>query len=165
VNVNGPLVLFQATYPLLRASTPAPKFVAVSSVAGSIVAGAPSPFRGTAYGASKAALNFVVRKLRAEHAGLGACERVFACAGRGKLTTHGTVAFAVCPGGVATDMGTSGAAGRGRRRCAHAAQRTGPCGTTRPGCSRRCRHMSRRSTWPPRSCWAWSTRRRGRRTC
>jgi len=40
VNVIGTLVLFQATYPLLSASTPTPKFIPISSGAGSILDGA-----------------------------------------------------------------------------------------------------------------------------
>jgi NAD(P)-dependent dehydrogenase (short-subunit alcohol dehydrogenase family) len=71
VNVNGPLVLFQATYPLLKTSTPSPKFIAISSIAGSITIGPGFPFKAIAYGASKAALNFVVRKIRSENDGLG----------------------------------------------------------------------------------------------
>jgi NAD(P)-dependent dehydrogenase (short-subunit alcohol dehydrogenase family) len=71
VNVNGTLVLFQATYPLLKASTSTPKFIAVSSVAGSITIGPTMPMKAVAYGASKAALNFVVRKLHQENEGLG----------------------------------------------------------------------------------------------
>jgi NAD(P)-dependent dehydrogenase (short-subunit alcohol dehydrogenase family) len=39
VNALGPLVLFQAAYPLLHASTPAPRFIAISSGAGSIAFG------------------------------------------------------------------------------------------------------------------------------
>jgi NAD(P)-dependent dehydrogenase (short-subunit alcohol dehydrogenase family) len=73
VNVNGPLVLFQATYPLLKASTPTPKFIGISSVSGSIEIGAAMPLKGLAYGASKAALNFVMRKLHHENDGLSAC--------------------------------------------------------------------------------------------
>jgi NAD(P)-dependent dehydrogenase (short-subunit alcohol dehydrogenase family) len=72
VNVNGPLVLFQATYPLLKASTPSPKFIAVSSVSGSIEIGAAMPHKGLAYGASKAALNYVMRKLHHENDRLSA---------------------------------------------------------------------------------------------
>jgi NAD(P)-dependent dehydrogenase (short-subunit alcohol dehydrogenase family) len=55
----------------LKASTFTPKFIAVSSVLGSIAIGPTMPVRLVAYGASKAALNFVVRKLRQENEGLG----------------------------------------------------------------------------------------------
>ena len=62
VNTNGPLVLFQAAYPLLRLSTK-PKFIVVSSGMGSITIGANLPVNTYAYGASKAAVNWVTRKL------------------------------------------------------------------------------------------------------
>jgi NAD(P)-dependent dehydrogenase (short-subunit alcohol dehydrogenase family) len=91
VNTVGVLALFQATYPLLKASTPAPKFVPISSGAGSVAMSGTIPMYNTPYvpaspmgvraahascvgryGTSKAALNFVTRKLRAENDGLGA---------------------------------------------------------------------------------------------
>jgi len=84
VNVIGTLVLFQAAWPLLKAS-PSPKFVAISSGAGSIADGASIPVGFTAYGASKAGLNYLVRKLHFEHPEL--------------------TCFPISPGGVATDMG------------------------------------------------------------
>ncbi|KAL1752414.1 hypothetical protein FB107DRAFT_277745 [Schizophyllum commune] len=62
VNTNGPLVIFQAAYPLLRES-PSPKFVPVTSAMGSIADGTAYPIHTYAYGASKAALNWVTRKL------------------------------------------------------------------------------------------------------
>ncbi|KAI5892860.1 NAD(P)-binding protein [Schizophyllum commune H4-8] len=62
VNTNGPLVLFQAAYPLLSES-PSPKFVPVTSAMGSIADGTTYPIYTYAYGASKAALNWVTRKL------------------------------------------------------------------------------------------------------
>ncbi|KAI5896706.1 NAD(P)-binding protein [Schizophyllum commune H4-8] len=63
INVNGPLLLFQATYDVLKKSSD-PKFVAISSVVGSIAAGGTNFDGGFyAYGTSKAALNWVVRKL------------------------------------------------------------------------------------------------------
>jgi NAD(P)-dependent dehydrogenase (short-subunit alcohol dehydrogenase family) len=73
VNVNGPLVLFQTVYPLLKASTPSPKFMAISSIAGSITIAPGFPYKSIAYGASKAALNFVVRKLHSENDELSEC--------------------------------------------------------------------------------------------
>jgi hypothetical protein len=39
------LALFQATYPLLQASTPAPKFIPISSAAGSVTLGPTMPAR------------------------------------------------------------------------------------------------------------------------
>jgi NAD(P)-dependent dehydrogenase (short-subunit alcohol dehydrogenase family) len=72
VNTLGPLALFQATYPLLKESTATPKFIPISSVVGSLAIGAVLPTHNLAYGASKAALNFVARKLRVENDGLSA---------------------------------------------------------------------------------------------
>ncbi|KAL1738070.1 hypothetical protein HDZ31DRAFT_51536, partial [Schizophyllum fasciatum] len=69
VNTNGPLVLFQETYALLRES-PNPKFVAVSSLLGSISTGTALPMNTYAYGASKAALNWVLVKLHHDFPGL-----------------------------------------------------------------------------------------------
>jgi NAD(P)-dependent dehydrogenase (short-subunit alcohol dehydrogenase family) len=71
VNTLGPLVLFQAMYPLLRASTASPKFIPVSSGVGSIEFGTQLPLQKIAYGTSKAALNYLTRKLRIENDGLG----------------------------------------------------------------------------------------------
>ncbi|KAI5887771.1 NAD(P)-binding protein [Schizophyllum commune H4-8] len=62
VNTNGPLVLFQATYQLLKESK-TPKFVAISSGFGSIANAGQTSMLMYPYGASKAALNWVVRKL------------------------------------------------------------------------------------------------------
>ncbi|KII87072.1 hypothetical protein PLICRDRAFT_243937 [Plicaturopsis crispa FD-325 SS-3] len=83
VNVVGTLVLFQATYPLLQTSTPSPKFIAISSVAGSLAV-ADKMFPVSPYGISKAAENYLVRRLHAENEGL--------------------ISVAVHPGEVATDM-------------------------------------------------------------
>jgi norsolorinic acid ketoreductase len=66
INVLGPLHLFQATAPLLVASQK-PKFVAMSSGAGSISGVEKLKVENTAYGASKAALNFVTRRIHAEN--------------------------------------------------------------------------------------------------
>ncbi|KII84565.1 hypothetical protein PLICRDRAFT_45941 [Plicaturopsis crispa FD-325 SS-3] len=84
VNAIGPLVLFQAFYVLLRAAPRGvPKFVVISSFVGSIEAGAALPLGLSAYGTSKAAINYLTRKIHFEN------ERL--------------VAFAVHPGTVATD--------------------------------------------------------------
>ncbi|TRM63739.1 hypothetical protein BD626DRAFT_495235 [Schizophyllum amplum] len=66
VNTNGPLVLFQAAHELLRASK-SPKFVAISSVMGSITIAPEFPTIQMAYGMSKAALNWVIRKLHQDN--------------------------------------------------------------------------------------------------
>ncbi|TRM64268.1 hypothetical protein BD626DRAFT_568042 [Schizophyllum amplum] len=83
VNTNGPLVLFQATYELLRAS-PSPKFVSVSSGNGSIAIGPELPVNVMAYGMSKAALNWVTRKLHRDFPDM--------------------IIFPINPGGADTDM-------------------------------------------------------------
>ncbi|PRP85686.1 hypothetical protein PROFUN_06520 [Planoprotostelium fungivorum] len=86
VNVVGVLVLFQATLPLLLKRTTR-VFQAVSSLAGSNafalqLAGTPT---GT-YSLSKAALNYLVRRISVEHA------------------EDGLIAITVHPGTVETDM-------------------------------------------------------------
>ena len=67
INVVGTLILFQAAYPLLKASTSSPKFIPMSSGGGSITEGTPVPAGLLAYGSSKAALNYLARKLHFEH--------------------------------------------------------------------------------------------------
>jgi norsolorinic acid ketoreductase len=68
VNTVGPLILFQATADLLQASkTGNPRFVAMSTLIGSIgaiekVAALKFPVN-TSYGVSKAALNWLIRRL------------------------------------------------------------------------------------------------------
>jgi NAD(P)-dependent dehydrogenase (short-subunit alcohol dehydrogenase family) len=73
VNTIGTLVLFKASFGLLKASTSTPKFVVISSQGGGIEVGAAFPFETAPYGISKAAVNFLARKLHTEHAadGLG----------------------------------------------------------------------------------------------
>jgi norsolorinic acid ketoreductase len=67
-NTLGPIKLFQACYDLLRLSkTGSPKFVLVSSVLGSIGALGGEAGPTLAYGVSKAAANFFVRKVHFEH--------------------------------------------------------------------------------------------------
>lgn len=70
VNVVGPQVLFQATYSLLKASTPAPKFIIISSTAGSLTLGPVFRVLNGAYAVSKAALNYMARVLHFENEGL-----------------------------------------------------------------------------------------------
>jgi NAD(P)-dependent dehydrogenase (short-subunit alcohol dehydrogenase family) len=76
VNVVGPLALFQATYPLLKASTSTPRFVPISSTMGSIELGTKVPTDQMPYGVSKAALNWLTVKLRNEHQGLSESARL-----------------------------------------------------------------------------------------
>ena len=61
VNTVGPLVLFQATWPLLSRSG-LPKFILITSSAGSIGDMEGEALSLPAYGASKAAANFIVRR-------------------------------------------------------------------------------------------------------
>ncbi|KAJ6545469.1 hypothetical protein B0H19DRAFT_1075776 [Mycena capillaripes] len=92
VNTVGPVVLFQAAHALLLTSpTHAPVFAIISSSAGSI--GGYFPLHAAAYGASKAAANFLVKVLDDENPSL--------------------VALAIHPGWVATDMGNMGAVANG----------------------------------------------------
>ncbi|KAF7983659.1 hypothetical protein HWV62_19545 [Athelia sp. TMB] len=67
INVVGTHILFQATYPLLSKSTASPKFIPISSAAGSITDGASVPIGRIAYGCSKAAENYLACKLHFEH--------------------------------------------------------------------------------------------------
>lgn len=66
MNVNGigPLLLFQAVFPLLKRGS---KFVGVSSAISSIGGMEMRPFPCGAYGMSKAVLNYVVRKCHFEN--------------------------------------------------------------------------------------------------
>lgn len=66
VNVNGPVRLFQATLPLLQASKQ-PKFAVISSRVGTIAGAEYIPWAVTSYGASKAALNFLLRRIHIEN--------------------------------------------------------------------------------------------------
>jgi norsolorinic acid ketoreductase len=69
VNTVGSLSLFQATWPLLEAA-PSPKFVAVTTGLASIGDMESMPMPVTAYGASKAALNYLTRKIHFENPSL-----------------------------------------------------------------------------------------------
>ncbi|KAK3191170.1 hypothetical protein K4F52_002756 [Lecanicillium sp. MT-2017a] len=91
VNTTGPLMTFQAAYPLMRkevrpahAATPA-KFILISSSVGSI--GMMEPLPGGAYGPSKAAANWLAKAIHAQ------------CA------DEGLVSVAVHPGFIPTGMG------------------------------------------------------------
>ncbi|KAF7357243.1 NAD(P)-binding protein [Mycena sanguinolenta] len=92
VNTIGVVVLFQAAHKLLLASpTGSPILAYISSGAGSI--SAYYHMSAGAYGASKAAANFLVKVLDAENPTL--------------------ISMAIHPGWVATDMGNMGAASNG----------------------------------------------------
>jgi len=66
VNVTGILILFQDLLPLLKASK-SPRFVPLSSGAASLTAYITLPAGYTCYGASKAALNYISRKIHFEN--------------------------------------------------------------------------------------------------
>ena len=70
VNTVSHLILFQAMWPLMRNATTEPKFIVISSSVGSIGAMENEPVPMLAYGCSKAATNFLVRKLHFEHENL-----------------------------------------------------------------------------------------------
>ena len=96
VNTLGPLILFQAIYPLLLAR-PTRKFITISTIAGVIGEGM-STVPDVAYGTSKVALNFVTKRIHFEHA------------------DQGIIAFPVHPGTVNTDMGIGAAPSFGMER-------------------------------------------------
>jgi norsolorinic acid ketoreductase len=92
VNTLGFVVLFQAAHTLLLASpTGAPTFAYISTSVASI--GRYRNLQAAAYGSSKAAANFLVKVLDAEHPAL--------------------ITMAISPGWVATDMGNMGAVANG----------------------------------------------------
>ncbi|KUJ14229.1 NAD(P)-binding protein [Mollisia scopiformis] len=86
VNAIGPFLLFQACFPLLKKGS---KFIGMSSALATISGMEMRPFPMTAYGVSKAALNYFVRKIHFENEEL--------------------ISFALDPGFVQTDMGNTGA--------------------------------------------------------
>ncbi|KAE9989802.1 hypothetical protein EG327_002230 [Venturia inaequalis] len=92
VNTLGTIALFQATIPFLDKSDE-PRFVYISTTVGSIGGVEKYPLQGVAYGASKAASNYIMRKIHLEHP---------------KLT-----AIPIHPGWVQTDMGNDGAVANG----------------------------------------------------
>ncbi|KAI1470848.1 putative aflatoxin biosynthesis ketoreductase nor-1 [Daldinia caldariorum] len=68
VNTFSFVRLFKAVHPLLKASTASPKLLAISSNASQIVEMEPTiPVRVGAYGASKTALNYLVRRAHFEN--------------------------------------------------------------------------------------------------
>jgi norsolorinic acid ketoreductase len=69
INTIGPLLLFQATLPLLNAATK-PKFVIMSSGAASIPIMDQLPFDTTPYCCSKVAANDLAKKIQCEHPNL-----------------------------------------------------------------------------------------------
>jgi len=92
VNVVGVLALFQAVFPLLEKSSK-PIFVIISSPVASIGDIEKVPLPATAYGISKASINYLARKIHFENPNL--------------------IAFPLSPGWVQTDMGNLGAVNAG----------------------------------------------------
>lgn len=92
VNTLGTITIFQATNALLEKSSD-PKFVYISTIVGSIGGVEKYLLQGVAYGASKAAANYIMRKIHLEHP---------------KLTV-----FPIHPGWVQTEMGNDGAVANG----------------------------------------------------
>jgi norsolorinic acid ketoreductase len=92
VNTIGTLTLFQATNSLLEKSA-SPKFVYISTVLSSIADMEKWALPAVAYGASKAAANYIIRKIHIEHPELNI--------------------FSIHPGWVQTDMGTTAAVSAG----------------------------------------------------
>ncbi|KAJ7432712.1 hypothetical protein B0H11DRAFT_1622315, partial [Mycena galericulata] len=91
-NTLGIIVLFQAAHALLLASpTGAPTFALISTGGASMTRY--FHIQAAAYGSSKAAANFLVKVLDAEHPSL--------------------ITMAINPGWVATDMGNTGAVANG----------------------------------------------------
>ncbi|RDW76331.1 SDR family oxidoreductase [Aspergillus mulundensis] len=84
-NTIAPLLVFQAIWPLLKSAKSAPKAVFMSSSVGCI--SAQEPFPGGAYGASRAAGNWLTRAIHLQH------------------EEDGLVAFAMHPGWVRTRAG------------------------------------------------------------
>lgn len=66
VNAVAPLLLFQASWPLLEKSDN-PKFVTITSAVGSIGDMDRIPWPTSAYGTSKAAVNYLTRKIHFEN--------------------------------------------------------------------------------------------------
>lgn len=65
-NTIGPLLLFQATYDLLAAA-PNPKFFVMATGVSSFGLMEHFPLPSAGYGASKAAVNYITRKIHFEH--------------------------------------------------------------------------------------------------
>ena len=69
INTIGTLVLFQSVLPLLQKASQ-PKFVLLGSPLGSISGMEKRPVPAAAYGVSKAAAHYLVRKIHFENEGL-----------------------------------------------------------------------------------------------
>ncbi|KIW97627.1 uncharacterized protein Z519_01211 [Cladophialophora bantiana CBS 173.52] len=96
VNVIGNIVLFRAVLPLLRKSQKVGKFVTMASMAGAIAEMEKANVPNAVYGTSKAALNYVTKKIHLENEDI--------------------IAFPIHPGWVQTEMGNSSARSFGLER-------------------------------------------------
>ncbi|KZT54366.1 NAD(P)-binding protein [Calocera cornea HHB12733] len=101
INVLGPLVLFQASYPLLKSSSDSPKFIVISTAVGSIQIGTTFPIPNLPYGTTKAAVNWLTVKLHYEYPGLSAS---IGSSQGSNADTHPLVSVPLHPGAVKTDM-------------------------------------------------------------
>jgi len=88
VNVIGPVLLFQAVLPLLSKASE-PKFVTMSSSAGTIIDMEKLPVPNAVYAPSKTALNWITKKIHVEHETI--------------------ITFPMDPGWVQTEMGNKSA--------------------------------------------------------
>ena len=70
VNAIGVTILFRAVLPLLQKSHQAAKFIAMGTSAASIEEQEKAPVPNAAYGPSKAALNWLMKKIHLENEGL-----------------------------------------------------------------------------------------------
>lgn len=86
INTVAPLLLFQATFSLLKLAE-TPRFLVISSGAGSLGGVESLPVENTAYGTSKAGVNFVIRRIHYENPSL--------------------IAFSINPGWLQTDVSYS----------------------------------------------------------
>ena len=67
VNVIGNIILLRAVLPLLKKSQNTPKFITMGSTAGTIGDQEKVPVPNAAYGTSKAALNWITKKIHLEN--------------------------------------------------------------------------------------------------
>lgn len=67
INVIGNVILFRAVLPLLKKSQKTPKFITMGSIAGTIEMQEKVPVPNAVYGTSKAALNWITKKIHLEN--------------------------------------------------------------------------------------------------
>jgi len=96
-------VLFQIFSPLLKAS-PVAKFIPITSSGGSLTYGIEEDLGLTGYGASKAALNYISRRIHFENEWISALINQIQVLWPLKLSSKLLACFPVAPGVVDTDM-------------------------------------------------------------